>query len=119
MTRNLIAGACAIVGIALFGCSTSSTGAGGVDCSNPSRCPSDPAPSQNQVDACTKALSGECSTQYKAQVDCINTNIKCAGGKLDSNATNSACQQQISAYTSCQQAVEMDAGLTPKEAGTD
>jgi hypothetical protein len=119
MTRNLIAGACAIVAVALCACSTSSAGASGVDCSNPARCPSDPAPSQNQVDACTAALSGQCSTQYKAQVDCINTNIKCTGGKLDANATNGACQSQISAYTTCQQSVEMDAGLTPKEAGTD
>jgi hypothetical protein len=119
--KHLVAAASAAAVVASFACSTSSgASSGGVDCSNPARCPNDPAPSQNAVDACTKALSGTCASQYKTQSDCINANIKCgADGKLDANATNGACQSQESAYSSCESAVAMDAGLTPKEAGGD
>jgi len=85
------------------------TGSGGTDtgvsdvCSEPSSCPSDPAPTSTTIAQCRSLINGaKCPSQYKALFQCLADNRVCtSSGTTDSTATSEMCTSQQSALNTC------------------
>ena len=71
-------------------------------CTAPSRCPSDPAPTSDQVDTCQRALASACGPQYRAYLDCASSNVTCdVSGHSDPASVDAACADASNAYAAC------------------
>ena len=95
-------------GSMMFACSSSSDAASAAAAGNcpavgSKACPNDDAITQADVDQCNQAKNdSKCGSKYTDVLKCEGSNLKCGSdGKVDANATGSACSNQVSAYVSC------------------
>jgi hypothetical protein len=71
-------------------------------CSDPTRCPNDPAPTGDQVDTCERALASACGPQYRAYLDCATRSRVCdVAGHTDPASIDTACSDPQNAYAAC------------------
>ena len=117
-TVSIAASVIAAIGLAAFGCSSSSSDAasaasyGNCPAVGSKACPNDTATAQADVDQCAKLKAdAKCGSKYVDVLKCAGDNVTCdAAGKYDSAKGQAACKTQTDAYVSCVSAAPMDAG---------
>lgn len=104
--RQVLAAAVLLAGLA--GCGG---GGGSFSCNDKSKCPSDAASTQAEINQCNAALAGPCGSQYKTGAACAESHQKCdSSGHTDDNATAAQCDAQIAAIVNCCQSHQGAAG---------
>jgi hypothetical protein len=111
MKRTLLAlGVVGLVGIALAGAGCGGKalvtggdgggGGGGASCTNVSKCPADPMPSQSQIQVCETAQNdAKCGADFTALLDCAYANQMCDASGRTMPIT--ACTSQAMTYAQC------------------
>lgn len=82
--------------------SSSSGGAATYTCTSKGACPKEPAPTQEEIDACKQLLAGPCAKEYQAYGDCSLQKEVCASdGTHDDDATKTACNTTWVEFSGC------------------
>jgi len=90
----VLAGALVASAVGFMSCGSS------FSCSDKGSCSNDVAPTQAQIDACNKILSGPCGSQAKTSGQCSKDNSTC-GSDGKSTIAAGKCDAETTAFTTC------------------